>query len=180
MAMTIHSRLPVLLLLLTALFLPACDIAPSDTEQAGLRPIYMAEEQASQISAGPARPLRNTGKIYAKDSLIFVNELYQGIHVINNRNPSQPKTLAFIRIPGNVDLAIKGTILYADNYRDLISLDISDLTNIRVVNRVTDALPQGTQNYPNEFGVYFECVDLAKGVVVGWEKATLKNPKCRR
>jgi hypothetical protein len=162
------------------LSLLGCDFGSEEKEREGLRPIYISPETAQRVSAGPARPLRNTGKIYTKDTLVFVNELYQGIHVINNRDPRQPKSVAFISIPGNVDLAIKGSILYADNYRDLVSLDISNLTNIREVNRVKEALPQGTQDYPNEFGVFFECVDPNKGVVAGWEKATLKNPKCRR
>jgi hypothetical protein len=169
-------------LLLAALLLgaPACDFTPHEVAREGLRPIYITKEAASRVVAGPARPLRTPGKIYTKGTLIFVNEMHQGIHVIDNRDPKQPRSLAFISIPGNVDLAIKDNILYADNYRDLISLDIADPANIQVVNRVTNALPQGPQNFPTEVGVYFECVDPAKGLVAGWERTTLQNPKCRR
>jgi hypothetical protein len=166
--------------LLGAACLAACDFTPHREEREGLRPIYLTKEAASRVVAGPARPLRTPGKIYVKDDFIFVNEMHQGIHVINNFDPERPQPVAFISIPGNVDLAIKDNILYADNYRDLVLLDIANPANIRVANRVVNALPEGPQNYPTEVGVFFECVDPTKGLVAGWERTTLKNPKCRR
>ena len=67
-----------------------------------------------------------TGKIYVKDNYIYINELYDGIHVINDTNPSSPQRIAFIPIPGDVDIAIKDTTLYADSYVDLVTIDISN------------------------------------------------------
>ncbi|MCU0449574.1 MAG: hypothetical protein MUC97_06950 [Bernardetiaceae bacterium] len=146
----------------------------------GYRPIYLSRQEATRVFASPARPLRQTGKIYTIGRWVLVNELYQGIHIIDNTNPSQPERVGFINIPGNVDMAVKGTQLYADNYTDLITLDISDPSNIRVMSRLENVLPQGNWTFPNQTDVVFECPDPAKGVVAGWEKAMLTNPRCRR
>jgi len=174
-----YWRLAIVVL---SLFLfSGCGVEPeADTEVEGYRPMYVSREDASRIATLTAQPLRQTGKIYAKDTLVFVNELHKGIHVINNKDLRNPQKIAFVSIPGNVDMAVKGNTLYADNFTDMLVLDISDPRNISLVRRLTDALPQGIQNYPPYLNVSFECVDPKKGVVAGWEKTTLKNPKCRR
>ncbi|RCR67966.1 LVIVD repeat-containing protein [Larkinella punicea] len=89
------------------------------------------------------RTLVNPGKIYTKDGFLLINEIKEGIHVIDNRNPSAPKTVAFLRIPGNGDMAIRNNILYADSFMDLVAFDIRDPQNIRELNRVTDVFQNG-------------------------------------
>ena len=89
----------------------------------------------------PGRDLINPGKIYLYGSLILINEIDEGIHVIDNANPSSPAKIAFIAIPGNLDIAMSGTTLYADNYIDLLAIDITDIQNIRLEKRVNDAFP---------------------------------------
>lgn len=88
-----------------------------------------------------ARSLEKPGKIYLYGSLILVNEIDEGVHIIDNANPSAPNNIAFIAIPGNVDIAMQGNIMYADNYTDLLAIDISDINNIRLEKRVEDAFP---------------------------------------
>ena len=85
------------------------------------------------VSAESPRTLRNPGKMYAFDTYLFINELHEGIHVIDNSNPASPQNIAFWKIPGNVDMAIRGNHLYADQYVDLLTIDISDLQNPQVV-----------------------------------------------
>lgn len=164
----------------SALFFGCGVESESEVEQEGYRPIYIAAEEAARIATLPAQPLEQPGKIYSKDTLLFINELHKGIHVINNKNPRSPQSIAFVSIPGNVDMAVKGNTLYADNFTDLVVLNLSNPKNITLVKRVAKALPEGIQNYPPYTNVYFECVDPSRGVVSGWEKVTLKNPKCRR
>lgn len=99
-------------------------------------PVYKTDAEmrtAPQYQA--ARPLKNTGKIYFYDKYILVNELKQGIHVIDNSNPANPQNVGFISIGGNVDVAVKGNYLYADNYSDLITVDISTISNPKVTCR---------------------------------------------
>src|SRR5580765_5476223 len=67
----------------------------------------LTEVRTDMKSLAPTS-LENTGKIYIYGHYIFLNEISKGIHIIDNRDPSHPKNLSFINIPGNEDLAVKG------------------------------------------------------------------------
>ena len=107
---------------------------------------FTAAQIRQPVTTGPARTLQEPGKIYTKDGFLFINELKQGIHIIDNRNPDAPKMVAFVRIPGNGDMAVRDNILYADSYMDLVALDISDVTNIKQVKRMNNVFPSGQFN----------------------------------
>ncbi|QJD80535.1 LVIVD repeat-containing protein [Spirosoma rhododendri] len=107
-------------------------------------PVTLSTTQVRQaISVMGARTLAKPGKIYTKDGYLFINELKEGIHVIDNRDPSAPKQLAFINIPGNGDIAVRDHFLYADSYMDLVTFDIANLADIREVARVQNVFTQG-------------------------------------
>lgn len=89
------------------------------------------------------RGLVSPGKIYTKDGYLFINELKQGIHIIDNRDAANPKPLAFISIPGNGDMAVRDNFLYADSYMDLVTLDIGNLADIREIARTQNVFTQG-------------------------------------
>ncbi len=77
-----------------------------------------------------------TGKIWYDEGYLYVNVPEKGVWVIDNYEPKSPKRVGFIEIPGNVDMAAQGTILYADSYDDLVCLDISNMQNIREIKRI--------------------------------------------
>jgi hypothetical protein len=107
-------------------------------------PVTLTTTQVRQgIRVDAARGLEQPGKIYTKDGYLFINEMKRGVHVIDNRDPAAPKPLAFITIPGNGDIAIRDHFLYADSYMDLVTFDISDLKNIREVNRSQNVFTRG-------------------------------------
>ncbi len=97
-----------------------------------------AECRVGIIAQGP-RDLKNPGKIYLLGQYLFINELKEGIHVIDNSDPANPTKIAFWSIPGNVDIAIRGQYLYADQYIDMLTIDISDMQNPQVVCRSENA-----------------------------------------
>ena len=70
----------------------------SDTEQVvGYAPVYLSyAELRAPVAASDPVELEETGKIYVKDSYIYVNERFKGIHVIDNTNPSSPLRIARI------------------------------------------------------------------------------------
>lgn len=138
------------------------------------RPVYAVSAEFSRIESQPGRALRRPGKIYIKDNYLFVSDLGEGIHIIDNRDPSAPKKVAFIRIVANYDMAVKGHYLYADNARDLVVLDIRNPLDIKVVKRIENAIPQN--DFPPYANVWFECVDNKNGAVVGWEKVNVPSP----
>jgi hypothetical protein len=131
-------------------------------------PQYMSYEEMRQpVRSKAGFAIGTAGKIYIKDNYLFVNEKYKGIHVFDNSNPASPVNLAFLDIPGNVDLAVKGKYLYADNYVDLIVLDISNLNSPVEVARIKDIFPY---TIPETSGMYPICnIDKEQGVIVGWQ-----------
>ncbi len=105
---------------------------------------FTANQLRQGVQTEVPQPLVNPGKIYAKDQFLFINELKEGIHIIDNHDPAVPKPVAFIRIPGNGDMAIRDNILYADSYMDLIAFDISNPASIQLVKRVQSVFPSGS------------------------------------
>ncbi len=156
--------------LLILLFIPATMISCKDKiEETFLvnEPVYLAyEDLRGSLKVAEGQEIVHPGKIYFKDNYIFVNEYQKGIHVINNSNPAAPEIVRFIEIPGNVDLAVKDDILYADSYIDLVSIDISNMNDIREVKRIPDAFPYMIPVCEDGVAEY---VDQNRGVVTGWK-----------
>ncbi|MEO6315346.1 MAG: hypothetical protein ABIU63_18650 [Chitinophagaceae bacterium] len=105
-------------------------------------PVYTKlTDLRAQVQSKAAAAVTNTGKLYIRGNWIFLNEINKGIHVIDNSNPSHPVKVSFINIPGNIDMYVKGDILYADLYCDLLAADITDPKNIRVAKYLTNTFP---------------------------------------
>ncbi len=131
------------------------------------KPEYMSyTEFRSAVKQSPVRTLKNTGKMYFYNNYIFINELLEGVHVIDNSDPRNPQVLTFIEIPGNVDIVIKNDRLYADSYIDLVVLNISDLNNITAVTRIENVFPYALPEFDPDFPIAE--IDETKGVVTGW------------
>ena len=90
-----------------------------------------------------AHELETPGKIYAKGNYLFINEQKKGLHVVDNSNPASPKIISFITIPGNGDMAVRGNILYADSYSDLVALDISNPLEVKEISRQKEVFQTG-------------------------------------
>ncbi|MEP1782477.1 hypothetical protein [Reichenbachiella sp.] len=127
----------LLFLLMLSILAQGCKEACETQMITYYEPIYAPKSEVlKDAEFESARPIENPGKIYYKDEYLFINEIEKGIHVIDNRDRSNPKEVGFINLPGNKDLAAKGNFLYADNYGDLVVLDISDKARIQQVNRI--------------------------------------------
>ena len=131
-------------------------------------PVYMSySDLRSAVKCTDSVSLEKPGKIYFKDNYIYINEYFKGVHVIDNTNPAIPKEKKFINTPGNVDIAIKDNILYADSYVDLVAIDISNLNDVKEKNRIKDVFQYTIPTQPTTF--IEEYPDATKGVVIGWE-----------
>ncbi|MGB3587854.1 MAG: hypothetical protein WBA23_15000 [Tunicatimonas sp.] len=108
-----------------------------------LEPVYMTtDEVRNSFAVDPPETLSSTGKIYYLAPYLFINKPGEGIHVIDNSDPANPVNLNFINIPGNYDMAAKGSMLYADSFIDLLAIDISNLNDVKIVSRVEDVFPR--------------------------------------
>lgn len=93
------------------------------------------EEFRIDPSYSQDRKLEYPGKIYYYNNIVMINEKYEGIHLFDNSDPYNPQKLGFLNIPGNVDVAIKDNIMYADSYVDLLAIDVSDFKNPQMLCR---------------------------------------------
>ncbi|GAA3951690.1 hypothetical protein [Hymenobacter algoricola] len=136
------------------------------------KPLLMARSQLEQaVAALPPQVLRNTGKIYLRDPYIYINEQYEGVHIIDNHDPTHPEAVAFLRIPGNVDVAMQGNLLYADSGPDLLTFDVSDARHVRLLHRVRDAVPELPMPQLGSIPQEYQSPNRpADAVVVGWQK----------
>ena len=83
---------------------------------------------------------------------------------IDNSNPKEPTLVGFINIPGNIDIAIKDDVLYADSAVDLIALNLANPLEISVSKRISNVFPI----IPPPDGGSF-AYDESQGLLVGWE-----------
>lgn len=139
------------------------------------QPVYSTSaEIKAAVDFKAAKPIVSAGKIYFKDQILFINEVGEGIHVLDNHNPKSPVALGFLNIPGNYDLAIIDNSLYADSFVDLVVFDISNLSDIKEVNRV-----EGIFNHYNSMGYYYGVA--AEGIITDWKlegDVTIEESDC--
>ena len=167
------KRINFIIPILLVIFFSSCVDTYTEIYKAN-SPIYMSyDELRSSVKATAPVPLKTPGKIYFKDNHLFIVERLKGIHVYDMKSPKNPVNVGFITVPGCVDIAIRNNVLYADSYVDLVVMDISDVKNIKEVNRVKDALPYTVPPIDNDYR--YDKVDKEKGVVVKWEVKTVKN-----
>jgi len=147
-------------------------------ETMGYKPIY-SDEIDLTITAEQPRAITSVGQILTINDLVLFVEAGAGVHVVDNSDLQAPQKLAFIRMAGIQQLTLREGILYASQYTDLVSLDISDLSNVQVIKREEGILNDDTFSFqvPPASG-YFICPDESKGQVVAWEYTTIVSPKC--
>lgn len=128
----------ILSILLLTGYDPVYDYAPVN-----YRPVLLEREVLeNSLRFESAEEILNPGKIYVYGNYLMLNEKYKGIHVFDNSNPESPENIGFIRIPGCIDIAVKDSVLFADNAVDLIAVDISDVNNPVVTKRIVEVFPE--------------------------------------
>lgn len=158
------------LLLLAAFSFSACQKLTQTTSFTGNVPLYMSyDELRTSISNDNDRSLENPGKIVLYNDWILINELEQGIHIYDNSNPAAPEHMAFISIPGNIDIAIQNGVLYADSYVDLVALDLSTPTAVEEIGRTENVFSYTIPTLNMDENYPVARIDQTKGVVIGYE-----------
>ena len=149
-------------------------------EEIGLAPIYISPSDFSFIKTESPRASEDQGSQVEENGYIYINERVQGIHVFDNSDPSKPSRIYFWKIPGNTEFQIANDRLYADNSRHLITIDISDASDIKVLSHVADVYTVNMENvnYPRNYSGRFECPEFEEGIVVDWESKLLDSPRC--
>jgi hypothetical protein len=164
------SRLITLLLILTVVFFSSCvkDTCTHKFTTYAYKPVYKQMRELRDVTVQAAKPITVNGKMFVKDNFVYLNEVNKGFHVIDNSNPAAPKAIAFVSVPGCIDIAAKGNYLLADNYLDLLTFDITKPSSIKLMSRKENALPHRIYNYGFTD-------DSVKGVIVSFEKTDINE-----
>lgn len=127
-------------------------------------------EFRKMVDVKTPQSITQAGKIYAYGDYIFVNDVDKGVHIIDNSNPSLPKAIKFIQIPGNEDISIKNNYLYADSATDLVVFDISNINNIEQIERLEDVFELYDYRIPIEaVATDYGNFDWENDIIIGWE-----------
>lgn len=152
---------------LTGLLFSSCEDKRLQTYLANV-PIYLTyDELRSSFEVHSGVPLEKPGKIYFYGDHMFINEYQKGIHVADLSDPANPVLKAFIEVPGNVDMAIRNHLLYADSYVDLLVIDVSNPEQPVLEKRIEDLFEYIIPPYDWEYPL--DEIDEDKGVITGYE-----------
>lgn len=134
--------------------------------------ISLEEFRSNGVEILEPKTISKAGKIYVYKNTLLVQEVDAGIHIIDNSDKQNPTPKAFIKIMGNLDMAVKEGYLYIDSYIDLVVLDINNLEQIKVVNRSQNTFSYDPYQSAGGLSYYFDCGEYnqSKGILVRGEK----------
>ncbi|MCM4155569.1 hypothetical protein [Gramella sp. AN32] len=162
------------LALLASLFLfvfTSCENEIDDSEYTSVAvPVKQSlQEFRASVKIQEPKDIQESGKIYAWNNYIFINDVQKGVHIIDNIDPFNPKNVQFINIPRNMDVAVKDNKLYADSGTDLVIFDLQDMNNIKEIGRVENVFPNVfPQTQLNATFIDYENFDPEKEVIIGF------------
>ncbi|NEW60890.1 hypothetical protein GSY74_06300 [Sulfurovum sp. bin170] len=137
---------------------------------------YMSfEKLRASVAIEEPREIDKAGKIYIYGDTLLVNEKNRGVHVIDNSDKSNPISKAFIKIYGNVDIAVKDGYMYVDSFMDLLVFDINNIEEIKETSRKEDIFAYDRYqmfDFYDEYQLESCGFDLEKGVLIGVNNET--------
>ena len=136
-------------------------------------PVYLDyADLRSAIRVTEPRALEDVGRVYLYEDTLFLNARNEGVHVIDNGDPANPRPVSFIEIPGATELEIRDGVMYADSYVDLVAIELGGLgagPRELVDARQRDIFPWDPyQNVPADTR-FSPFPDRELGVVIGIE-----------
>ena len=126
-----------------SLLLAGCFGGIGEEPQSEYKAVVMTRtEFEKSVTLESVKPITTSGKIYIKDNLLLINDVDLGFHVYYYVNAQTPIKIAFIKIPGATDVAIRNNILYINQAVDLVAINYDPNTGeMTVTNRNRNVFP---------------------------------------
>lgn len=160
----------------SAFFLQGCGCDTVQYEGFYYEPVYVSPESVeAMVEVQEPREIIQPGGIYYKAGFVFilekgVGEYWEydnvdgsetfhsniektGIHIIDDRDYTNPVNVAFIQIPGVNGMAAKNNQLYVDSYTDLLVFDITEETQPKLSERIKNVYTNYNYYYDQQFGM---------------------------
>jgi hypothetical protein len=107
----------------------------------------------------PARPFVHISRPKSVGKYLLFNELLEGIHIVDNTNPKDPRKVGFIEIPGNLDFDTDGQYLFADSYTDLLTFDVLNLLQPVFLRRTHNIFSNSVLDFKGRKIAYYHIKD---------------------
>ena len=106
-------------------------------------PVYIERAQFEKsVALKNSVSIGTSGKIYVRAGFLFINELNKGFHVYDNSDPTNPKSIKFLEVPGATDMAIRENMIFINQATDLIAIEYNSGANsIALTKRIPDTFP---------------------------------------
>lgn len=106
-------------------------------------PVYQtrADFEKRIVATADSVPLLNMGKLMVQGNYKYVTDVNRGVHIYDDTDPAHPKKVAFINIPGTLDIALKNHTLLANAYSALVAIDITTPTEAKLQSLLPNAFP---------------------------------------
>jgi hypothetical protein len=118
------------------LILGSCDKDdPAKTYEVAVPVTVSIADFRTSISLAEPKEIEQSGKIYVYEDYIFINDKMNGILVVDNTG-NNPEKIKYINIPQNTDIAVKNDVLFANSGMDLVTFDISNIHDIKILERL--------------------------------------------
>ena len=141
-------------------------------------PIFMSAQEfrSKEIKTLSAQKIEERGKMCFYGGYMYISEPGEGIHIIDNRDPHQPKATGFVELDGNTDIAIRNNQLYADSFVDLLWFNLDNPEKPEYINRLEEVFENALPPIDNEYGYdYYKCYNREDKIIVGWKLEKSKN-----
>ena len=103
------------------------------------------EIRSVELFSAP-KMIENAGKLFLGDNYILIGENGRGIHVLDNADPSNPVNIGFLQLPFTKEFFVDNNMIYAESQYDFIKIDLSDINNPIMVDRVEYAFAEAIHN----------------------------------
>ena len=165
------------LLILLAIYVSSCtnDLGTSEVTYTKASAVYgNIEEVRATPMVSSSEAINNPGKIFITENSLFIGEEQKGIHVFDNSDPTDPKPMYFMNIPGNREFFVQDGNIYAESYYDMLKIDITNLNQPRISDRVENYLNSRLIDDNGEavIGFDFETItrDISNDDYTFWEE----------
>jgi hypothetical protein len=118
----------------------ACSTSVDKVIYSAYKPVLMDNTKlTTDVFLLPAQENKTITLMRQMGNYLLALDYGLGIHVIDVSNPNLPVKKSFYQIPACIDFEVKGNTVYANNYRDFITIDFNTITAPIVLKREANA-----------------------------------------
>ena len=118
----------------------ACSTSDDKVIYSAYKPVLMDNAKlTTDVFLLPAQENKTITLMRQMGNYLLALDYGLGIHVIDVSNPDLPVKKSFYQIPACIDFEVKGNTVYANNYRDFITIDFNTITAPIILKREANA-----------------------------------------